>query len=182
MVESPQRTALLVLGMHRSGTSALTRVLGLCGGYQMLGKVVADPDGIEGPAGSEPGLGLLDVETVLTGDKTLTEVTGTSLAEGAPFHGYEMHVGRTGGPDGARPLLRFADGRTEGAISADGRIRATYIHGLFADDAQRAAWLSWLGGSGGDFSYDAEVDRVLDALAEHLARHVDLDRLLTIAR
>ena len=158
------------------------RVLGLCGGYQMLGKVVADPDGIEGPAGSEPGLGLLDVETVLTGDKTLTEVTGTSLAEGAPFHGYEMHVGRTGGPDGARPLLRFADGRTEGAISADGRIRATYIHGLFADDAQRAAWLSWLGGSGGDFSYDAEVDRVLDALAEHLARHVDLDRLLTIAR
>jgi adenosylcobyric acid synthase len=158
------------------------RVLGLCGGYQMLGKAVADPDGIEGPPGSESGLGLLDVETALTGDKTLTEVTGTSLADGAAFHGYEMHVGRTDGPDRARPLLRFADGRTEGAISADGLIRGSYIHGLFADDAQRAAWLSWLGGSAGAFSYEAEIDRVLDALAEHLARHVDLDRLLTIAR
>jgi adenosylcobyric acid synthase len=158
------------------------RVLGLCGGYQMLGTVVADPDGIEGPPGSEPGLGLLDVETALTGDKTLTEVTGTSLAEGAPFHGYEMHIGRTEGPDCVRPLLRFADGRTEGAISPDGLIRATYVHGLFADDAQRAAWLSWLGGSAGSFRYEAEIDRVLDALGEHLARHVDLDRLLTIAR
>jgi adenosylcobyric acid synthase len=158
------------------------RVLGLCGGYQMLGKIVADPDGIEGPPGSEPGLGLLDVETVLTGDKTLTEVTGTSLAEGAPFHGYEMHVGRTEGSDRARPLLRFADGRSEGAMSADGLIRGTYVHGLFADDAQRGAWLSWLGGSGGGLNYGAEIDRVLDALGDHLARHVDLDRLLTIAR
>jgi adenosylcobyric acid synthase len=157
------------------------RVAGLCGGYQMLGRIVADPDGIEGPPGSEPGLRLLDVETVLTGDKTLTEVTGLSVADDAPFHGYEMHVGRTVGPDCARPLLRFADGRTDGAVSADGLIRATYVHGLFADDGQRAAWLNWLGGSAGGLNYEAEIDHVLDALAEHLARHVDIDRLLEIA-
>jgi adenosylcobyric acid synthase len=158
------------------------RVLGLCGGYQMLGRTVADPDGIEGPPGSEPGLGLLDVDTVLTGDKMLTEVTGTSVTDSGPFHGYEMHVGRTEGADCARPLLRFADGRADGAVSADGRIRATYVHGLFADDGQRAAWMSWLGGTAAAFSYEAEVDRVLDALADHLAGHIDLDRLLTIAR
>jgi adenosylcobyric acid synthase len=158
------------------------RVLGLCGGYQMLGRMVADPNGIEGPSGNEPGLGLLNVETVLTGDKTLTEVIGVSAAGDAPFHGYEMHVGRTDGLDCARPLLRFADGRSDGAISADGRVRATYVHGLFADDRQRAAWLSWLGGSGSGLNFEAEIDRVLDALADHLARHIDLDRLLTIAR
>ena len=148
----------------------------------MLGRTVADPDGIEGPPGSEPGLGLLDVETVLTGDKTLTEVTGVAAADDAPFHGYEMHVGRTDGPDRARPLLRFADGRPDGAVSADGRIRATYVHGLFADDRQRAAWLSWLGGRSAGLNYELEVDGVLDALADHLAKHIDLDRLLTIAR
>jgi len=157
------------------------RVLGLCGGYQMLGRTVADPDGIEGPPGSEPGLELLDVDTVLTGDKTLSEVTGTST-DGAPFHGYEMHVGRTGGPDCARPLLRFTDGRTDGAMSANGRIRAAYAHGLFTDDRQRAAWLEWLGGSAAGIDYEAEIDRVLDALAEHLARHIDLDRLISLAR
>jgi adenosylcobyric acid synthase len=157
------------------------RVLGLCGGYQMLGRIVADPDGVEGPPGSAPGLGLLDVETVLTGDKRLTEVTGLSVADDTPFHGYEMHVGRTTGPDCARPLLRFADGRPDGAVSADGLIRATYVHGLFADDGQRAGWLNRLGGSAGGLNYEAEVDRVLDALAEHLARHVDIERLLGIA-
>jgi adenosylcobyric acid synthase len=157
------------------------RVLGICGGYQMLGRLVADPDGVEGHPGSMPGLGLLDVHTALTKDKTLTEVVGTSLADGVPFRGYEMHVGRTDGPDCARALLRFADGRPDGARSTDGRIRATYVHGLFADDRQRAAFLSWLGGSAVEFSYEAEIDRVLDALADHLARHIDLDRLLSFA-
>jgi adenosylcobyric acid synthase len=157
------------------------RVLGLCGGYQMLGRVVADPDGIEGPAGSTPGLGLLDVQTVLTRDKTLTEVSGTSVHDGAPFHGYEMHIGRTEGPDCLCPLLRFADGRNDGAISADGRVRATYVHGLFADDTQRAALLSWFGASAAGFSHEAEIDRVLDALAAHLALDIGLDGLLSLA-
>ena len=158
------------------------RVLGLCGGYQMLGRLVADPLGIEGTPGSMEGLGLLDVQTVLTSDKTLTEVTGVSIPDGTPFRGYEMHVGRTDGPDRTRPLLRFADGRTDGAISADGRVRATYVHGLFGDDAQRAALLSWFGARAAGFSHEADIERVLDALAEHLARDIDLDRLLSLAR
>jgi adenosylcobyric acid synthase len=158
------------------------KVLGLCAGYQMLGQSLADPDGIEGPPASMPGLGLLNVETVLTGDKTLTEASGLSEPDGLPFHGYEMHVGRTDGPDCARRMLRFADGRPDGAMSADGRIRGTYVHGLFADDRQRAGWLAWIGGASSGVNYDAEVDRVLDALADHLGRHIDLDRLLTIAR
>ena len=158
------------------------RVLGLCGGYQMLGHVVADPDGVEGGPESVRGLGLLDVQTVLTADKTLTEVSGTSVDGGAPFRGYEMHVGQTEGPDCDRPLLRFADGRTDGAISADGRVRATYVHGLFADDRQRAALLSWFGASAGGFCYKAEIERILDALADHLAGDIDLARLLSIAR
>jgi adenosylcobyric acid synthase len=158
------------------------KVLGICGGYQMLGKTVADPEGVEGHPGSMTGLALLDVDTVLTGHKTLAEITGESVTDGAPFHGYEMHVGRTSGPDCGRPMLRFADGRLDGAISANGLVRGAYVHGLFADDRQRGALLSWLGGRGGAFSYEAEIDAVLDALAEHLARHVDLDRLISLAR
>jgi len=158
------------------------RVLGICGGYQMLGRIVADPQGIEGRPGSAPGLGLLDVETVLSADKTLTEVTGISVADGVPFHGYEMHVGRTEGPDCAHPLLRFADGRPDGATSPDGRIRGAYVHGLFTGDRQRAACLAWLGETASGVSYDADVDRVLDALAAHLGRHIDLDRLLKLGR
>jgi adenosylcobyric acid synthase len=158
------------------------KVLGLCGGYQMLGRIVADPDGIEGPAGSEPGLRHLDVETVLADDKTLTEVSGASTEGNRPFRGYEMHIGKTEGPDCARPLLRFDNGHLDGAISADGQVRGTYVHGLFADDTQRAGWLEWLGGKGGDIAYEQEVERVLDALAAHLAEHVDLDRLLSLTR
>jgi len=158
------------------------RVLGICGGYQMLGRRVADPDGVEGRPGSAPGLGLLDVETVLTGDKTLLEVAGISVADGTAFRGYEMHVGRTGGPDCARPLLRLTDGRPDGATSPDGRVRATYVHGLFADDRQRAALLSWLGGRASGLCYESEIDRVLDALADHLAQHIDLVRLLSLAK
>ncbi len=157
------------------------RVLGLCGGYQMLGRTIADPYGMEGSEGSIAGLGHLDVATTLTTEKTLTAVEGSCIAHDIPFRGYEMHIGHTSGPDCDRPMLRFADGRFDGAMSADGRIRATYVHGLFMDDRQRAALLAWIGGTGEGLSYDAEVDRVLDALADHLAHHVDIDRLLRIA-
>ena len=157
------------------------RALGVCGGYQMLGRVVADPDGVEGPAGEAQGLGLIDVETVMTGEKALRSVSGTCLANGAPFSGYEMHIGRTTGPDCARPLLRFEDGREDGAISPDGRVMGAYAHALFADDSQRAAWLAGLGTSS-DLRYDATVERTLDELAAHLARHIDLDALLGLAR
>jgi adenosylcobyric acid synthase len=157
------------------------RVLGLCGGYQMLGRRIADPDGIEGPAGSVDGLGLLDVETRLTGDKRLTAVTGSS-ADGAPFSGYEMHMGETAGPDLARPFARLADGTPDGAMSADGLVAGTYVHGLFADDRQRAAWIARLGGEPSGLDYEAGVEAALDALAAHLERHLDVERLLTIAR
>lgn len=155
-------------------------VLGLCGGYQMLGKTVADPDGIEGPPMTVDGLGLLGVTTVLTGDKRLVSVQGQSF-DGIPLSGYEMHVGETTGAAGNLPFSTI-DGHADGAISPDGRILGTYIHGLFADDRQRGAWLERLGGQGTQLNYDAQVDAVLDRLAAHMENHLDLDRLLSIAR
>jgi len=157
------------------------RVLGLCGGYQMLGKSIADPDGIEGRPETVEGLGLLDVETMLTPDKTLVAVRGETVADGLPFSGYEMHIGRTTGPDTARPLVRYGDGRVDGAVSPDGRIAATYAHGFFADDRQRAAWLKRFGAAS-SVDYEAGVDAALNGLADHLEAHVDIDRLLTMAR
>jgi adenosylcobyric acid synthase len=156
-------------------------VLGLCGGYQMLGKTIADPDGIEGPPGKVDGLGLLDVHTILSGDKGLEPVRGTT-ADGAPFAGYEMHIGTTDGPDRARPFAHVTDGSPEGATARSGRIVGTYVHGLFADDRQRAAWLSRLSAGPSRVAYDDLIEHTLDALAAHLATHLDLDRLLTLAR
>ncbi len=158
------------------------QVLGLCGGYQMLGRRIADPDGIEGAPGACDGLGLLDVETVLSGTKLLRAVSGHTVGDNVPFSGYEMHVGATSGPDRGRPMLRFDDGEEDGATSPDGRVRAAYVHGFFADDRQRAAWLRRLGGGPSDLRYDGEVDAVLDRLAAHLGRHIDLARLLGLAR
>jgi adenosylcobyric acid synthase len=177
-------TALRDAGFHIDIAAHLRRggaVLGLCGGYQMLGRVIRDPAGIEGPPGACEGLGLLDVETTLSDEKRLEPVQGTS-ADGAPFAGYEMHMGATEGPDRARPFARLADGSLEGAVSADGRVIGTYVHGLFADDRQRAAWLARFAAGGASVAYEAQVEETLDRLAEHLARHVDLDRLLTLAR
>jgi adenosylcobyric acid synthase len=157
------------------------RILGICGGYQMLGGSVSDPHGMEGPPGEIEGLKLLDVATVLTGEKTLTRVQGACLTNGASFRGYEMHVGETGGPDCARPLLRFTDGRLDGAVSQSGQIAGAYVHGLFADDRQRAAWLAALGTTAG-ISYEPTVERTLDALADHCEAHLDCDALLVAAR
>ena len=158
------------------------RILGLCGGYQILGRSIADPEGIEGPACKVEGLGLLEIDTVLTGDKHLIEVQGHSLPDEVPFKGYEMHIGRTEGEDCKRPQLRLSDGRLDGAGSADGLVTASYAHGLFADDAQRAAWLKRLGAPPSDYSHDVAVEATLDGLAAHLAQHVDCDALLGLAR
>jgi len=158
------------------------RILGICGGYQMLGRTIADPDGIEGRPGTVAGLGLLDVETVLTGDKRLRLVDGGAVEDGAGFRGYEMHMGRTTGPAVERPLLRLADGRTDGACSPDGLVAGSYVHGLFSADAQREAWLRRLGGVSSGRCHEADVEAVLDRLAAHLEAHIDVGRLLSLAR
>ena len=128
-----------------------------------------DPDGIEGPAGAVDGLGLLDVDTELSADKTPRTGGGTT-ADGAPFAGYEMHMGAPMGRI-ARGHSRISPTVAGGAISADGRIAGTYVHGLFADDRQRAAWLTRLGAGPCDVAYEEQVERTLDALAAHLAAH-----------
>jgi adenosylcobyric acid synthase len=152
------------------------KVLGICGGYQMLGQTVADPEGVEGAPGSEPGLGLLDVGTVMTGDKRLTEVQAVHAASGQAFRGYEIHVGRSDGPDRARPFAHVGD-QPEGAVSADGRVAGSYLHGMFRDDGFRAAWLGNLGAAS-SVGYDAGVEAALDALSAHVEAHLDVDGLL----
>jgi adenosylcobyric acid synthase len=147
----------------------------------MLGTQLSDPGGIEGPASTVAGLGLLDVETALQGDKVLVEISGTSADGQAPFKGYEMHVGRTRGAGCERPLLHFADGRKEGAVSASGRVAGCYVHGLFSDDRQRDHWLQRIAGRSSGLAYEADVDETLDRLAAHLERHLDCDRLFELA-
>ena len=151
-------------------------VLGICGGYQMLGAWVHDPDGHDGDPGSTRGLGLLEVETRMVPDKRLTRVQGRAL--GQPVEGYEIHMGRVQGPDCARPLAHIPE--PEGATSADGRVTGTHLHGLFAGDAFRAAWLAQLGAPSTP-GYGAGVEAVLDRLAAHLETHLDLDRLFALA-
>jgi adenosylcobyric acid synthase len=156
-------------------------VLGLCAGYQMLGRRIADPEGIEGPAGAAEGLGLLEVETVLAREKILAEASGVEVASDAPVRGYEMHLGRTTGPATARPMLRL-DAREDGAVSADGRIAGCHLHGLFASDSFRRAFLARLGGRGDTtLDYERRVEKTLDALAAHLEASLDVSRLLEIA-
>ncbi len=155
-------------------------VVGLCGGYQMLGRVVRDPDGVEGPPGEVAGLGLLDIETVLTGDKITAPASGTHVATGAAIGGYEIHLGRTSGPGCARPMVRLGD-RPDGAVSADGRIAGCYVHGLFGADGFRKAWLAGFG-IASQLAYEARVEAALDTLADHVEQHLDLDRLLAIAQ
>jgi adenosylcobyric acid synthase len=157
------------------------RVLGLCGGYQMLGRRVIDPDGLEGTPGESAGLGLLDVETVLAPAKTLALREGRDSTTGHRVAGYEIHLGRTLGPDCARPMLEIA-GRSDGAISANGRVAGCYLHGLFASDAFRRAFIAQLGAAPSDLAHAAALERTLDALADHVAAAVDLDRVLAIAR
>jgi adenosylcobyric acid synthase len=159
------------------------RVLGLCGGYQMLGQRIDDPHGIEGEAGrSVEGLGLLDVATTLTARKRLEAVTGATISDGTPLSGYEMHIGETAGLGASeRPFARLAGGRPDGAVSADERVVGTYVHGLFSDDRQRARWLSLLGAETSDLTYEALVDSILDRFADHLEAHLDCDRLFAIS-
>jgi len=165
----------LAAHIHRGG-----HVLGICGGYQMLGRSIADPDGIEGEAGNTPGLGHLDVATVMTGDKRLTRVSATHAPSHTPMAGYEIHIGQTDGPDRSRPFA-LVDGQPEGAVSGDGRISGSYLHGMFTGDAFRAAFLKNLGVTATGH-YGQSIETTLDALADHLEAHIDVAGLLALAR
>ena len=160
-------------------------VIGLCGGYQMLGQFVHDPHGIEGKPGSEEGLGLLAIETTLEGRKIVTDSKGTALAEQMAVAGYEIHMGRTTGPDTSRPMVRLdhSDGRTsdDGACDETGRVRGCYMHGLFAADGYRAAVLEALGGTGAEISFTPLIEAELERLADHIEANLDLDLLQKIA-
>lgn len=156
------------------------RVLGICGGYQMLGREIIDDAGIEGPPSRVAGLGLLDVVTTMTDDKRLTETRATHIASGTDVAGYEIHIGATAGPDRDTPFLRVGD-RTEGAVSASGRVMGCYLHGLFSADGFRAAFLAELGVDAAPLDYIASVEATLDALALHLEKHMDIDLLLSLA-
>ena len=156
-------------------------VLGLCGGYQMLGRTIADPFGIEGRNQTVDGLGLLEVDTVLGGVKRLVETAGVELATDRPVKGYEMHLGRTTGAELERPMLRLSGG-FDGCVSRDGRVAGCYLHGLFASDAFRRAFLKGLGADAGELVYEQQIEETLDALAEHLEENLDLAGLLAAAR
>ncbi|HEX9857805.1 MAG TPA: cobyric acid synthase [Paracoccaceae bacterium] len=156
-------------------------VLGICGGYQMLGRVVRDPEGIEGAPGETPGLGLLEVETTMTPDKRLTRTRATHAASGLAVEGYEIHIGHTSGPACARPFARV-EGRAEGATSADGRIMGSYLHGMFTNDIFRSAFLAQIGAAPSGLRYGAGVEDTLDALAAHMETHLDVAGLLALAR
>jgi adenosylcobyric acid synthase len=157
------------------------RVLGICGGYQMLGRCIVDEAGAEGTAGTVDGLGLLDVTTTLHTDKCVRRVEGHCATSGSPLHGYEIHVGRTSGADCSRPLLQIGT-RPEGARSPGGRIEGTYVHGLFGGDEYRAAWLRAFDSADSEFRYEPSVEGALDALAEGLEEALDIDGLFKASR
>ncbi|HEY0270811.1 MAG TPA: cobyric acid synthase, partial [Sphingomonas sp.] len=157
------------------------RVLGICGGYQMMGRRIADPDGIEGPAGAVDGLGLLPVETLLASDKRVRAVSGTHADGGAAFRGYEIHAGVTTVDPGTAPLLRFADGTADGAAVAGGSLAGCYVHGLFDEPAARAHWLARIGAASDGLARADIIDAALDEIAATLSRVLDVDRLLAIS-
>ena len=157
-------------------------VVGICGGYQLLGRIIADPQGLEGPAETVEGLGLLHVDTVLTSQKTVRETEGLELESGESLRGYEIHIGSTAGPDAKRPWLRLSNGQPEGAIDASGRVRGSYVHALFASDGLRRAFLARMGHKNhAVLGFQQRVDGALDALAEAIEAHLDVESLLAAA-
>lgn len=182
------------------------RVLGLCGGFQMLGVEVTDADGVDGAPATAAGLGLLDIQTDMSGEKVVREAAGESVAFGVPVRGYEIHRGRTRGAALERPMLRMEGGKgksdagrapahpeirpetgpefhDDGARSADGRVEGCYLHGLLQNDAFRAAWLASIrpGAESGN-AHNEQIDLILDRLADHLAKSIDVDRILEITQ
>ncbi len=158
------------------------RLLGICGGYQMLGRSLHDPDGIEGPPGSSPGLGLLDMETTLKSHKQLRNVTGTLYGTDFTIGGYEIHAGVTTGPALTRPLTQL-QGLPDGAVSEDGKIMGTYVHGLF-DSPEATDRLLGMNETGAHACPDIRELRemAINRLADAIEQHLDTKALLDILR
>ena len=154
------------------------KLLGICGGLQMLGTRIVDPLGLEGPAGESEALGLLDIDTVLEADKQLRNVTGRLLPGGVPVSGYEIHAGVSSGPALEQPAVQLDDGRFDGAISADGQVLGTYLHGLFEGPEACAALLRWAGlGAVETVDYHALRERDIERLADLVETQLDTARL-----
>ncbi len=166
------------LQKHRARGGA---VLGICGGYQMLGRKISDPDGIEGTTREIDGLGLLDIETVMAPEKLVRNVSARSLVHGERLSGYEIHLGRTAGPDCARPYIEI-NGAPDGAMSADGRVAGCYLHGLFEAREFRRKFLAGLGVEAQGTDHRQMVEAALDEIAAELERHLDIDAMLAMAR
>ncbi|MEM6746537.1 MAG: cobyric acid synthase [Pseudomonadota bacterium] len=158
------------------------RVLGLCGGYQMLGRTIADPDGVDGAPGQANGLGLLDVQTIMQTQKQVAHVQATCALTSTPISGYEIHMGATEGPDTERPFA-LVDGVAEGARSANGLIEGSYLHGMFTSDTFRRLWIARVGGQASDgISYNAEVEAALDDIADEVQAAVNVDAFFAQSR
>jgi adenosylcobyric acid synthase len=158
------------------------RIFGICGGYQLLGKNMHDPDGVDGVVGSIEGLGLLDVVTTMQGGKTVSPMEAIHSASGVGIQGYEIHMGKTTGSDAARPFARLASGRQEGSTSASGLVQGTYLHGIFSNNEFRKVWLDQFGEQvSTEFDYDHHVEECLDEVARGLAAELDIPRLFAEA-
>ena len=155
-------------------------ILGVCGGYQMLGKIISDPDGLEGNAGETEGLGLLQVSTKIQPEKLLREVTAIHNESGLEVMGYEIHNGQTHGPDCQRPFGKV-NNQPEGACSLDGRVQGSYLHGLFCSDAFRQFFLKQLGAPASDLYYNKVLDDIIDRLADHIETHLEVEAILDLA-
>ena len=168
-----------ILAAFRSGA----HLMGLCGGFQMLGQRVEDLEGADGLAGSVDGLGLFAMTTVMTDDKVVRPVRGTTIADGDSVAGYEIHTGRSHGNALDRAFCRLEDGASDGAVGAGGRLIGTYLHGVFASDAFRARWLQGIrSGRSSALDYEDSVERALDELADGLEAALDVDALFALAR
>ncbi|MGF1773138.1 cobyric acid synthase [Vibrio wakamikoensis] len=154
------------------------KVMGICGGYQMLGNTIADPKGIEGSAGSSDGLNLLQLDTVLESEKQLTNVNGTLTLENrsAPFSGYEIHAGRS--TVGDKQPVSFDDKQFDGAVSSDNQVFGTYVHGFFDSPEVTQLVCRWVNGADIEsFAINDEKESAIDRIADAIEQHLDLVKL-----